>query len=158
MNGHHPSKQLALSVAFFCICAMPTSVRAQTQSGPPATAVTPHLEPPASQRIANLEDDDFAGLTYTDEQKAKIDEIRKSTKSHIEAVIKDDHMAPEAKDAMIQGYQRLEANAIFGVLTPAQRVQVNKHVAARRAAAQEAQKNQKKAAPAPGSNSTPTPN
>jgi Spy/CpxP family protein refolding chaperone len=75
------------------------------------------------------------GLTLTDDQKAKIDQIREETKSRLAAVANDKKLSPEASDAMLRGYQRIEDGKILEVLTPEQQQEVRKRIAAWRAAA-----------------------
>jgi hypothetical protein len=75
------------------------------------------------------------GLALTDDQKAKIAQIREETKSHLAAVDNDKKLSPEAADAMRRGYQRFENGKILQVLTLEQQQQVRKRIAASRAAA-----------------------
>ena len=75
------------------------------------------------------------GLTLADEQKAKIDQIREETKSRVAAVANDKQLSPEVADAFRKGYQRSEDVKILEVLTPEQRQEVRKRIAAWRAAA-----------------------
>jgi Spy/CpxP family protein refolding chaperone len=75
------------------------------------------------------------GLTLTDDQKAKIDQIRGETKSRLAAVASDKKLSPEAADALARGYQRMENGKILEVLTPEQQQEVRKRVAAFRAKA-----------------------
>jgi Spy/CpxP family protein refolding chaperone len=97
----------------------------------------PEARPKKESRPA----DDFAGLTYTDEQKAKIDKIRQDTKQRMDIVKKDEKLSPEAKQAMLDGYQRLELGEVFKVLTPEQQKEVRKKAQARHAAEQQKQQN-----------------
>jgi len=75
----------------------------------------------------------------TDDQKAKINQIHQNAKSRLEAVAKDEKLSPEAKDAMLQGYRRIENGQIFDVLTPEQQQEVRKRMSAWRAAARQDQ-------------------
>jgi Spy/CpxP family protein refolding chaperone len=75
------------------------------------------------------------GLTLADDQKAKIAQIREETKSRMAAVADDKKLSPEAADAMLRGYQRMENGKILEVLTPEQQQEVRKRIAAWRAAA-----------------------
>lgn len=98
---------------------------------------------PAGRRMKDTHPvDDFAGLTFTDDQKAKIDEIRKNMKSRTDTVVKDDKLNEDQKGAMLDGYRRIENRQIFGVLTPEQQTEVSKRVLARRAAEREQNKKQ----------------
>ena len=75
------------------------------------------------------------GLTLADDQKAKIDQIRKETKSRLAAVASDKKLSPEAADAFLRGYQRMENGKILEVLTPEQQQEVRKRIADWRGAA-----------------------
>jgi len=54
-------------------------------------------------------------------------------------VRKDEKLTPEAKQAMLEGYQRLEIGQLFEVLTPEQQAEVRKKAQARRAEQQKKQ-------------------
>jgi len=98
-------------------------------SGP--TIAHPKAEPPQ---------DDFAGLTYTPEQKAKIDQIQSETKAHKAAVAKDEKLSGDQKEAMILGYTRMEYGQIYKLLTPEQQKQVRAKIGARKMADEAAKK------------------
>jgi Spy/CpxP family protein refolding chaperone len=142
--------RVAIAAAFLILSAAPGRIFAQSAPpppvGPPPTIAAPPA--PAQPSAARHQfEDDFAGLSYTDEQKAKIDEIRKNTHERMNAVIKDDKLAPGQKEAFLTGLQRIEAGQMFEVLTPEQKKEVRKKMDARRAAA--GQKPQYPTAPAP---------
>lgn len=80
--------------------------------------------------------DDFAGLNYTDEQKAAIDRIHRDTESQKAAVAKDEKLTADQKDSMLLGYTRIEYFRIFKVLTPEQQKQVRERMHARKEADQ----------------------
>jgi Spy/CpxP family protein refolding chaperone len=136
---------VAVALGFVLLCATPGLTHAQSapsspsaQSSAPAPVQTPHPATPGARPKKNTSpEDDFAGLSYTDEQKTKIEEIRKDTRARMDAVIKDDKLMPEQKQAMLTGLQRLEASEMFKVLTPEQQKEVRKKVQARRAAEQQ---------------------
>lgn len=94
------------------------------------------------------------GLTLTDDQKAKIGQIREETKSHLAAVANDKKLSPEAADAMRRGYQRFENVKILEVLTLEQQQEVRKRIAAYRAASGKPQYPLRRA---PASEQTPRP-
>jgi hypothetical protein len=78
----------------------------------------------------------LAGLTLTDDQQAKIDQIRSDTGSRIGAVTagaNDKKLTPEAANAMLQGLQRIENGKILEVLTPEQQQEVRRRLSAWRA-------------------------
>ena len=102
----------------------------------------PGAAPPAPMKAALLPrgksaapPDLLAGLTLADDQKAKIDQIRKETKSRLAAVANDKKLSPETADAMLRGYQRMENGKILEVLTPEQQQEVRKRIADWRGAA-----------------------
>jgi len=129
--------RVVISAGFLILSAAPGRTFAQNAppptGGPPPSIAAPPA--PTQPSRAHHFEDDFAGLSYTDEQKAKIDEIRKNTRVRMDAVIKDDKLAPDQKEAMLTGLQRIEAGQMFQVLTPEQQKEVRKKVDARRAAA-----------------------
>ena len=103
-------------------------------------SIEPGAAPPAPMKSAPrgksaAPPDLLQGLTLTDEQKAKIAQIREETKSRVAAAANDKQLSPEVADAFRQGYHRSENVKILEVLTPEQRQEVNKRIAAWRAAA-----------------------
>jgi len=105
----------------------------------------PNAASPASHAKPDwLPSDDFAGLDYTDDQKAEIAKIHQNAESRKALIATDEKLSSEQREAMLEGYARLEYASVYKVLTPEQRRQVNQRVRARRAAAQ---KGQKKPAP-----------
>jgi Spy/CpxP family protein refolding chaperone len=103
-------------------------------------SIQPGAAPPAPMNLAPRgksagPHDLLQGLTLADEQKVKIDKIREETKSRVAAVANDKRLSPEVADAFRQGYQRSENVKILEVLTPEQRQEVRKRIAAWRAAA-----------------------
>jgi Spy/CpxP family protein refolding chaperone len=118
----------------FLLCAAPELTLAQSsQPGAAPPAATKSALAPRGKSAAPP--DLLEGLTLTDDQKAKIAQIREETKSHLAAVANDKKLSPEAADAMRRGYQRFENGKILQVLTLEQQQQVRKRIAAWRAAA-----------------------
>jgi Spy/CpxP family protein refolding chaperone len=103
--------------------------------GPSGTHSVKHTAPSNPQN-------DFAGLTFTDEQKAKIAQIQGDMKPRMDTVAKDKNLTPEQKGAMLDGYHRMEQQQIFAVLTPEQQTEVRKKMVARRSAEREKTKPQ----------------
>ena len=135
------AKQVVAGAGLFFLSAVPGLVLAQSPPSAPAEAL-PKTQSPARPRRELSPMDDFAGLQLTDDQKAKISQIHEDIKSRMDAVLKDEKLSPEQKDAMLQGYQRMERGEVYKVLTPEQQAEVRKRVLARRAA--EKAENQKK--------------
>ncbi len=124
-----------VAAGFFLLCAAPGLTRAQMAPSGPAQA--PKMASPAAQAKKDSDPlDDFAGLNYTDEQKAEIEKIRLDTRKRREAVAKDEKLSADQKDAMLLGYTRIEYGRIYEVLSPDQKRQINQRVRARRAGAQ----------------------
>jgi|SRR5579859_6403264 len=103
----------------------------------PAT-VSRGTQPKVNSSLAN----DFAGLNYTDEQKAEIDKIHRETEARKETVAKNDKLNTDQKNAMLLGYTRMEYGSIFKVLSPQQQKQIRQRIQARRATDQAGQKKQ----------------
>ena len=148
MDRNRIAKGVALAVAFLFLGATPGLTRQQSapSSSPPQSAApapvqtAPHAATPGvrPKREATPEDD-FAGLTYTDEQKAKIDKIRETAKMRADAIKRDEKLNPDQKQAMLDGYRRMEIREMFGVLTPEQQAEVRKKALARQAQQQKRQ-------------------
>ncbi len=148
MNKNGFVKRAVIAAEFLLLCAAPGLSREQTSQ--PSPAPPPHItSPPARPRNTTSPPDFFAGLTLTDDQKTKIDQIHEDTKSRLEAVAKDKKLSPEAKDAMLQGYRRIEINKTFEVLTPEQQRVVRQRMSAWRAAARQKQHQSQQAQPQP---------
>jgi len=131
---------IAAIAAFMLFCS-PALVRADS-ARPGAVQARAALSPSAQQAKAPLPTDDFAGLSFSDGQKAEIDKIRRETESKKSIIAQDDKLTPDQKDAMLLGYTRLENGQIFKVLTPEQQKEVRQKVLARRAANQSVQQKQ----------------
>jgi len=102
MNKNRFAKRVAVAAGFFFLCAVPGLARAQ--SSPPTPAPTPHKTlPVARPKRDTRPTDDFAGLQYTDEQRARIDQIHQDLKVRMDAVVKDEKLAAEQRDAMVAG-------------------------------------------------------
>jgi Spy/CpxP family protein refolding chaperone len=144
-------KTVAAAGGILLLCA--ASESALGQSNQPGAA------PPAPMKSASAPrgkapPDLLEGLTLTDDQKAKIEQIREDTKSRLAAVTNDRKLSPEAANAFLQGYQRNENAKILEVLTPQQQREVRKRLATLRAARG---KPQYPLRPAPVSEQTPRP-
>ena len=128
--------------------SLPAIIRAQSSPPPPpATEIPQKTLPPPRAKKAAAPTDIFAGLQYTEDQKAKISKIHEDMKARVDAVIKDDKLNPDQKGAFLQGFERMERSKIYEVLTPEQKVEVGKRMRERR---EEAQKElQKKKAQQP---------
>jgi len=146
-------KRAVVAGGFLFLCAAPRLALAQ--SGRPATGLRQPVRSNPAQRRTYVSPSEFlAGLTLTDDQIAKIDQIREDTRTRLAAVTKDEKLGVEAKDAFLQGLQRIENGKIFEVLTPEQQVDVRKRMATLRAAAQP---RPRQLQPPPAPESTPQP-
>ncbi len=135
MNKNRFAKRLAVAAGFFFLCAALGLTRAQ--SSPPGPAQTRRRPTPVGRPTNDAgPTDDFAGLKYTNDQQAKIDEIHQNMKSRMDAVIKDEKLNADQKAAMLQGLQRMERSEVYKVLTTEQQATVRKVMLARRAADQ----------------------
>ena len=146
MNMDRFVKGMVVSSAFFFLCMAPGLNRAQ--STPPSPVQAPRTAPPVVRpRKVTPPPDDFAGLKFTAEQKAKIDEIQKNMKPRMDIVVKDEKLSPEQKGAMLDGYRRMERAQVYKVLTQEQQLEVRKKILAERAAEQQKQQGQTQVLP-----------
>jgi Spy/CpxP family protein refolding chaperone len=81
-------------------------------------------------------------LTFTDDQKAKIDEIHRNTKARMAVVDKDATLDAQQRGAMLDGYRRMENGQVFKLLTPEQQDAVRHKIQAERLAEREQKKKQ----------------
>ena len=132
------AKRAVMAAGVFFLCAASGVAGDQTTS--PVGAPHPPLASPGARPGRKIPPPDILdGLTLTDDQKAKIEAIRQDTKSRQEAAAKDPKLSPETKDAMLQGYRRIENTEIFDVLTPEQKQEASKRISAWRASARQGQ-------------------
>lgn len=129
-------RQVAVAGGFLLLCAAPKV--SLGQSVPVSPARNAPARPAPARRPAFISPNEFlAGLTLTNDQKEKISQIREDTKSALTEVAKDEKLGPEVKDAMLEGYQRLQNSKIFDLLTPEQQREVRKRISESRAAAKQ---------------------
>lgn len=141
MNMNRFARRVAFAAGFLFLCMAPE--RAHGQGNVPSPApVSPKTAPVARPHGTPSNWDAFAGLTYTDEQKAKIDQIHQDMKSRIDAVVKDEKLSAEQRDAMLAGYGRMERSQVFKLLTTAQQKEVLKSIRARQVVEQGEKKQQ----------------
>jgi Spy/CpxP family protein refolding chaperone len=148
-------KEVAVSALYLFLCAAPGLT--QTQSSQPSpepiahnTASVTRPKKAASvtrSRKATRSEDDLTGLTLTDDQKTKIEEIRQDMKPRMEEVVNDANSSPEQKGAMLEGLVRMERRQVFEILTPEQRSEVRERILAEQAAKQEANKKTQQSLP-----------
>jgi Spy/CpxP family protein refolding chaperone len=125
--------------AFFFLYAAPGLTRAQDPQ--PAAAQPPRMGSPAARPVRDPGGmGDLAGLKFTDDQKAKIDEIHRRMATRKDVVVKSEQLKADQKDAMIAGLGRMERGEIVKLLTPEQQKEVLKKVHAGQGAAQDEKK------------------
>ena len=128
MNRIRFANTLTIAAGLMLLPAAPASARAE--SAPQEAMRVPTPASPAPLLKVESLPDYFAGLNYTDDQKAEIAQIRHNIDTRRGAVTKDDRLTRDQKDAMILGYTHLENGEIFKVLTPEQRRQVRQRLQA----------------------------
>lgn len=136
MDKNRIAKLLALTTGFIFLIAIPEMARPDTAA--------PHAPQTAQAGVQPARDpmNDFAGLNLTDEQKAAIDKIHRDIVTRKETVAKSEKLTQDQKDAMIQGYGRIEYSQVLKVLSPEQQKLVRQRLHARQTAEQEGQKQQ----------------
>jgi Spy/CpxP family protein refolding chaperone len=141
MNKKRYAHSTAVAAGIVFLFAAPGLACAD--SAPQSAVQTSKAAMPVAQgQGGSLPLEDFAGLTYTDEQRAEIDKIQRDTESRKNLIIKDEKLTADQKDAMLVGYARLEYESIFNVLSPEQQKQVQQRIRIRRAAGQAARMKQ----------------
>lgn len=146
MKMNRFAKQLVAGAGGFFLCAIPVLIRAQNAAPAPVQA-PPTTTLPIRTKKAPGPMDDFAGLNFTDDQKARISKIHEDFKARLDTVIRDDKLSPEQKGAMLQGLQHMERGEVYKVLTQEQQVEVRKRILARHTAAQKEQREMNRQAP-----------
>ena len=140
-------KQVLVLSGFLLLLVAPGPLGSQSNSS--GVPMTPNpASPPAPAKSDTRPIDDFAGLTLTDGQKAKIAQIRQDAKLRRDAVVKNERLTQGQKDVTLQRLQSLETSQIFKVLTPDQQAEVHKRMIARRAAEEQGRQS-KQPSPAP---------
>lgn len=146
-NRNRVGRRVLVACGLLLLLVAPGLVGSQSNSS--EAPATPHpASPAAPQKRDTRPIDDFAGLTFTDDQKAKIAQIRQNAKLRREAVVKNERLTQGQKDVTLERLQSLENSEIFKVLAPDQQAEVRKRIMARHAAEQQAQQN-KQAVPPP---------
>ena len=128
-------KRFVVVGGFLYLFAVPAPTFGQS-SQPGAAPPPPIRSAPAPPRNTTAPPDLLEGLTLTDGQQAKIDQIRDDTRSRMAAVTagaNDKKLSPEAANAMFQGLQRIENGKILEVLTLEQQQEVRRRLSAWRA-------------------------
>lgn len=139
MNKTRFAQEIIVAIGLVLLINAQRSVRAQNV--PPNSVQTPRAASSGAQSMSNAgPEDDFAGLVYSDEQKAEIDKIHRDTESHKDVIAKDTTLNADQKSALLFGYTRLEKGRIFQVLTIEQQKQVRQKILARQAEDQAAKK------------------
>ena len=146
-NRNRVGKRVLVACGLLSLLVAPGLVGSQSNSS--EAPATPHPASPAAPPKRDTHPvDDFAGLTFTDDQKAKIAQIRQNAELRREAVVKNERLTQGQKDVTLERLQSLENSEIFRVLAPDQQAEVTKRIMARHAAEQQAQQN-KQAVPPP---------
>ena len=141
MTRNRSAKPLAATVGLVFLWAIPGV--ALDQSTPSREVRAPKAASAAAQSNGNPDPQSyFAGLSYTEEQKAEIEKIHRDIESRKAVVMKTASLDQDQKSAMLSGYTRIESGEIFKLLSPEQQKQVRAKVNARRMADQAAKKQQ----------------
>jgi hypothetical protein len=123
----------AMTAGLLLLYALP--VLAGSQSVPPGPAPNHQVGAPLNRSTKpSLPPDDFAGLTYTQDQQAKIDQIHRDMKEKMDIVVKDEKLSGDQKAAFLDGFGRMERRQVFLLLTPEQRSIVRNRELERRSA------------------------
>jgi len=141
MNKSRFAKRMAAGAGLFFLCAVQAVTRAQSPPHAPVQAPGKTSIPFRPKKGAGPTDD-LAGLNFTADQKAQINEIHKDVKSRMDTVVRDKNLSQQQKRAFLEGYRREENRRIFKVLTPEQQKEASKRIRARHAAEQDKKRQQ----------------
>ena len=133
MNKYRLAKSAAAAAGLILLSVV--SGMADTTNAPSNTAQNRKPARSVAQTKADsLPANDFDGLDYTEEQKAALSKIHHEIESNKAAVVKDDKLNEDQKNAMLLGYTRMEYGRTYQVLNPAQQKKVRQRMLARKAA------------------------
>jgi Spy/CpxP family protein refolding chaperone len=139
MNKQQIVSRAAVASSFFLLLAAPALSR--TQDRPFTPAQLPHKNVHAARPRKQATIDEYLPtVNLTDDQKAKIDAIRRDMKSRMDVVATDTASSGSQKEAMIAGLKRMENRQIAQVLTVEQREEIRTKILASRAAEQQSKK------------------
>jgi Spy/CpxP family protein refolding chaperone len=139
MKKDQQRKGVVIGLLFLCVTPGLTRAQSSTPSPMPAR---PKAAPVSRPQRVPSKADDFAGLNLTDDQKAQVDQIHRSMETRRDAVVKDEKLTAAQREAMLDGYERMERGQVFKVLTAEQRKEVRNRILIRRAAEQAGKKKQ----------------
>lgn len=126
----------SLAVMAQVLILIPAPGLTRTPATPPQTAKPSASSPVQGDIYASA----FSGITYTDEQQIAIRKIRQDLAARKSAVLKEDKLSQDQKDAMLNGYNRMEYILIYKNLTNEQKKQVSARIRALRASDRATQK------------------
>ncbi|MGH8275460.1 MAG: hypothetical protein ACRETH_02075 [Steroidobacteraceae bacterium] len=134
MKSKRILERWAAAAGLCLLWAVPGAAGAQSQ--PPAPP-RPHATLVPDSKLKHVDPMDvFVGVSFTTEQKARVEQIREKSRSHMHDVAVDTKLSPEQRAAMLEGIQRLERGEVYQVLKPEQQAVVRKRVLATRQAEQ----------------------
>jgi hypothetical protein len=139
MSKNRIAISVAAAAGFIFLFAAPKPTRA-LGAIPGVEQTTKVPSPGVEPKRKTPPPDDFAGVNFTDEQKAEIDKIHQETESFKARVAKDEKLTHDQKDALLLGYTRMEYVREFKVLSPDQQKQIRQRILARRTADRAKQK------------------
>lgn len=95
----------------------------------PSSRVAPQGKPISVEDL-------LSGITLSDQQKPRIEQVRKDMSARMDRVAHDLNENQDQKAAMLQGLHHMELREVYLLLTPEQRIEARKKAEAQRAAEQ----------------------
>lgn len=135
------SRFVVASMGFIILFAVPGMAPAQSVDLG-AVQLQNAASPEAIAKKDSVPPSDFVGLNYTDEQKAEIAKVHRDMETHKAAVVKDEKLTADQKNALLLGYTRMEYGRVYQALSPEQQKQVRQRMVTRRTADHAAQTRQ----------------
>ncbi|HEY3707515.1 MAG TPA: hypothetical protein VGL22_20810 [Terracidiphilus sp.] len=140
--------KILLAVLAAALCVSASSRGDSKQTPRPATHAPATASTGAQPNPLPAPAGDFSGLTFSEEQKARLQKIHEQGQSRLSTVANDPKLDGSQKSAMLEGYQRLEYSQMYEILTPEQKAVVRKNMAARHEKERHHQPNQQPPHPA----------
>ncbi len=126
-------QQTVVTAGLLALCGLPAAVRAQDASQGTMQA----QDQAAPGRHGHGQEEELAKLNLSDDQKAQVKKIHEDMKAKMDAVKSDSSLSPDQQRAKEQEIRKSSHEQVKQLLTPDQRKQMKSDEMARKAARQQ---------------------
>ena len=126
-------QQITVTAGLLALCGLPATVRAQDA----AQGTVQAQDQAAPARHGHGQDDELAKLNLSDDQKAQVKKIHEDMKTKMDAVRSDSSLSPDQQRAKAQEIRKSSHEQVKQLLTPDQRKQMKSDEMARKVARQQ---------------------